>query len=161
MLHHKVMHHEGRDCSVGAHKWFFITVGLFVMKVKECALSYPPVPGCEWSSCLEFVFMQNPTFSLCALSLLWREMRGRCSVCLCNQTLTACQGKACRVKRLNCGLDFKRAKYDEVYSLSIKVACGCREMFWIKKQMPVHLFCTFNVFVCDFCSEKRFSGFCS
>lgn len=105
--------------------------------------------------------MQNPTFSLCALSLLWREMRGRCSVCLCNQTLTACQGKACRVKRLNCGLDFKRAKYDEVYSLSIKVACGCREMFWIKKQMPVHLFCTFNVFVCDFCSEKRFSGFCS
>lgn len=43
MLHHKVMHHEGRDCTVGAHKWFFIRVGLFVIKVKECVLSYPPV----------------------------------------------------------------------------------------------------------------------
>lgn len=91
--------------------------------------------------------MRNPTFSLSALPLLWCEMRGRCSVFPCNQTLTACQGKACRVKRLNCGLVFKGAKYDEVCSLLIKVESGCHKLFWIQKQMPVQLLCTCNLFV--------------
>lgn len=45
--------------------------------------------------------------SLSAFSLLHCEMRRRCSVCFSNQTLTACQGKACWVKRLTGVQDLK------------------------------------------------------
>ena len=77
--------------------------------------------------------MQNPTFSLCALSLLWREMRERYRG-LCNQTLTACQGKACRVKRLNCGLDFKQANMMRFTVFELRLHVAVEKCFGFKNK---------------------------
>ncbi len=62
--------------------------------------SYPPIQAVSdpaiWS-----LFSPRIPLSLSAFSLLQCEMRGKRFVCFCNQTLTACQGKARWVKRLN------------------------------------------------------------